>query len=99
MANNECIGILISKNDDPHHLSKTKEEFLMQIICELIGGLKGGAITPQAHEELWNKAQKKNTLSGEVIRQKCIIEMMIASWPMLSYHAKTRLFKLTYLYI
>ena len=98
VSDNDYVGTLISKNNDLHQFGETKEEFFIGIVRELVVSLQGGPLTSAAHQDLWAKAKVKHTTHGDVVSQKPIVEMVLAAWPMLKYYAKTRIFRLPYLY-
>jgi hypothetical protein len=98
IANNNFVGILISKNDERHRFGETKGEFFVNLIRDFIQDVGGGEITDDQFRELWNRAKKKQTDYGELVAQRPILKMLMDSWFMQHYFATTILFKPSFLY-
>jgi hypothetical protein len=93
ITNNNRIANIISRNDDLRRLGETKEEWFVGLIRDLVTAIGDGAITEEAHEAFWEAAKKKQTMYGEVVAQRPIVEMLVKSWPLRRYYAETDLYK------
>jgi hypothetical protein len=92
VTDNNKIANLISRNNDPHRLGETKEEWFMALIRNLMMKIGNNAITDEAHE-FWNAAKTKQMTYGEVVAQRPLVDTLIASWPFCRYYAETDLYK------
>jgi hypothetical protein len=93
VANNDKVGNLISQNDDLHRFGETKEEWFVGVIRDLVLEIGDGSLTPEVHETLWERCKRKQTAYGEVVAQKPIVDMILASWPLKDYYGHTDLYK------